>query len=172
MFFYSWLYAILFIIFFFFLMIRRPPRSTLFPYTTLFRSLFQRPREEDYQFPVGCGHSALPHGHREKYAEMGAVRRADDRGDVDADLHRSHNVCHWEELHDAFRVWWDILGFRSCQGPGILQTRVRKGPKTCLGDVERVRRDSAVQCRRPRALKSGGLDMQVHILMQDMHHGA
>src|SRR4030066_1394331 len=26
---------------FFFLMIRRPPRSTLFPYTTLFRSLFQ-----------------------------------------------------------------------------------------------------------------------------------
>src|SRR2546430_3622020 len=26
--------------FFFFLMIRRPPRSTLFPYTTLFRSAF------------------------------------------------------------------------------------------------------------------------------------
>src|SRR2546427_11813312 len=26
--------------FFFFLMIRRPPRSTLFPYTTLFRSIF------------------------------------------------------------------------------------------------------------------------------------
>src|ERR1019366_5370764 len=28
--------------FFFFLMIRRPPRSTLFPYTTLFRSLFPK----------------------------------------------------------------------------------------------------------------------------------
>src|ERR1035438_10758307 len=28
-----------FIFFFFFLMIRRPPRSTLFPYTTLFRSM-------------------------------------------------------------------------------------------------------------------------------------
>src|SRR2546427_11957196 len=27
-----------FVLFFFFLMIRRPPRSTLFPYTTLFRS--------------------------------------------------------------------------------------------------------------------------------------
>src|SRR3712207_7038330 len=27
----------------FFLMIRRPPRSTLFPYTTLFRSAFVRP---------------------------------------------------------------------------------------------------------------------------------
>src|SRR3989475_7104552 len=32
-------------IYFFFLMIRRPPRSTLFPYTTLFRSLFQGVRE-------------------------------------------------------------------------------------------------------------------------------
>src|SRR5476651_2844158 len=30
--------------FFFFLMIRRPPRSTLFPYTTLFRSRPQRCR--------------------------------------------------------------------------------------------------------------------------------
>src|SRR3712207_8562094 len=27
----------------FFLMIRRPPRSTLFPYTTLFRSIFLKP---------------------------------------------------------------------------------------------------------------------------------
>src|SRR6266568_6555726 len=34
---------VLFIFFFFFLMIRRPPRSTLFPYTTLFRSA-ARPR--------------------------------------------------------------------------------------------------------------------------------
>src|SRR5256886_9900264 len=31
--------------FFFFLMIRRPPRSTLFPYTTLFRSMDHRERE-------------------------------------------------------------------------------------------------------------------------------
>src|SRR5260370_38866233 len=29
-------------LFFFFLMIRRPPRSTLFPYTTLFRSIFAK----------------------------------------------------------------------------------------------------------------------------------
>src|SRR5215469_16598974 len=31
---------------FFFLMIRRPPRSTLFPYTTLFRSGSRRPRSQ------------------------------------------------------------------------------------------------------------------------------
>src|SRR5689334_24915344 len=30
--------------YFFFLMIRRPPRSTLFPYTTLFRSLMPMPQ--------------------------------------------------------------------------------------------------------------------------------
>src|SRR5258708_22426642 len=30
---------------FFFLMIRRPPRSTLFPYTTLFRSVLSSPPE-------------------------------------------------------------------------------------------------------------------------------
>src|SRR5689334_24810866 len=35
-----------FFLFFFFLMIRRPPRSTLFPYTTLFRSELQRMRRQ------------------------------------------------------------------------------------------------------------------------------
>src|SRR5258708_15105406 len=34
-------YATYVLLLFFFLMIRRPPRSTLFPYTTLFRSLLQ-----------------------------------------------------------------------------------------------------------------------------------
>src|SRR5437870_13870515 len=33
------IFCFLFFFFFFFLMIRRPPRSTLFPYTTLFRSV-------------------------------------------------------------------------------------------------------------------------------------
>src|SRR5258705_11603241 len=38
--FYSFLSLVsLLFLFFFFLMIRRPPRSTLFPYTTLFRSV-------------------------------------------------------------------------------------------------------------------------------------
>src|SRR5208337_3995881 len=35
-----------FFVFFFFLMIRRPPRSTLFPYTTLFRSRIAQHVEE------------------------------------------------------------------------------------------------------------------------------
>src|SRR5258705_3867605 len=53
-------------------MIRRPPRSTLFPYTTLFRSIVrqrlrERPRARDrvvivalLVLPNGVGHSAAP----------------------------------------------------------------------------------------------------------------
>src|SRR6201991_5302382 len=43
--------------FFFFLMIRRPPRSTLFPYTTLFRSYF-------YEASVEVPEVVFPHDHR------------------------------------------------------------------------------------------------------------
>src|SRR3712207_8553307 len=43
---------------FIFLMIRRPPRSTLFPYTTLFRSEgLHQPRREGPLLPAG-GHGA------------------------------------------------------------------------------------------------------------------
>src|SRR2546426_9332300 len=50
-------------------MIRRPPRSTLFPYTTLFRSPpeddAEEAREQNHRFPVRqggkCGHaSSIP----------------------------------------------------------------------------------------------------------------
>src|SRR5215204_6728971 len=43
--FFSYVFFFLYLFFFFFLMIRRPPRSTLFPYTTLFRSGGDRPRQ-------------------------------------------------------------------------------------------------------------------------------
>src|SRR6516225_10786251 len=46
-------FLFLFCFFFFFLMIRRPPRSTLFPYTTLFRSGIRAPAEPS------CGHLAF-----------------------------------------------------------------------------------------------------------------
>src|SRR5256885_9836802 len=45
---------------FFFLMIRRPPRSTLFPYTTLFRSLaFGARKKRGYRRRVFAGLAAL-----------------------------------------------------------------------------------------------------------------
>src|SRR5436189_6487515 len=41
----SYVYYISYLLHFFFLMIRRPPRSTLFPYTTLFRSKNNNPTD-------------------------------------------------------------------------------------------------------------------------------
>src|SRR6266853_4508776 len=49
----TYITTIVLTLFFFFLMIRRPPRSTLFPYTTLFRSLHHA--------------EGLPLGHRAAY---------------------------------------------------------------------------------------------------------
>src|SRR2546422_6965281 len=47
---------------FFFLMIRRPPRSTLFPYTTLFRSLHRRGPARAGRMDAGLAHDAAePH---------------------------------------------------------------------------------------------------------------
>src|ERR1041384_8705869 len=50
--------------FLFFLMIRRPPRSTLFPYTTLFRSLHGAARERGDGEEAG---HAPPHGRSEEH---------------------------------------------------------------------------------------------------------
>src|SRR2546429_3347098 len=40
--------------FFFFLMIRRPPRSTLFPYTTLFRSPYRQSSASTWSRLIAC----------------------------------------------------------------------------------------------------------------------
>src|SRR5260221_9513399 len=47
-------------LFFFFLMIRRPPRSTLFPYTTLFRSGCPRGLRALFQLPGNPHRRSLP----------------------------------------------------------------------------------------------------------------
>src|SRR2546422_3759928 len=97
--------------FFFFLMIRRPPRSTLFPYTTLFRSLghddrWARPASRGPP-PRGCCRSR---------------RRARSRGHTRSEEHTSelqsrlHLVCRlllekkkkntiWNNLVDHFTIF-------------------------------------------------------------------
>src|SRR3712207_8784473 len=54
-------------------MIRRPPRSTLFPYTTLFRSPGDRPRRR----AVGKAHRDRSRG-RAQHLDVRGVRRLDD----------------------------------------------------------------------------------------------
>src|SRR5438874_8299693 len=50
-------------------MIRRPPRSTLFPYTTLFRSEVARNLERERRDPLGRPDTDLGTGAREPEAE-------------------------------------------------------------------------------------------------------
>src|SRR3712207_7373908 len=76
--------------FFFFLMIRRPPRSTLFPYTTLFRSDDVRlpraaraagpPRGDPLRAAPGPHRPVPPHGHAAGGA-AGALARRDRRSE-------------------------------------------------------------------------------------------
>src|SRR3712207_7207722 len=83
---------------FFFLMIRRPPRSTLFPYTTLFRSQSADRADGGQQAEADCTQpEPLPgvqHQHRPRGAE-GDVEREDrqhqrpDRGVVRSEEHTS-----------------------------------------------------------------------------------
>src|SRR3989442_15902987 len=69
-------------LFFFFLMIRRPPRSTLFPYTTLFRSV---PPVPDHLLP-----QRTPH-HRGELLRRGAGARSEEHT---SELQsRPHLVC-------------------------------------------------------------------------------
>src|SRR5688572_31658949 len=68
--------ALLFL--FFFLMIRRPPRSTLFPYTTLFRSDRDRVGSRD----VGAAGGRARHG-REGSADVHAAWREATRAMAD-----------------------------------------------------------------------------------------
>src|SRR6202012_6250615 len=55
------------ILFFFFLMIRRPPRSTLFPYTTLFRSISTRP-------PAAICTPSMPPPHKRRLVDRKSTR--------------------------------------------------------------------------------------------------
>src|SRR3712207_6967961 len=73
-----------FFIFFFFLMIRRPPRSTLFPYTTLFRSgqeALQLLAHEDGVVVAGgeVGHQRTQAVSRRRGHRVGLLGRPRDR---------------------------------------------------------------------------------------------
>src|SRR3989442_4610389 len=72
--------------FFFFLMIRRPPRSTLFPYTTLFRSLVTIGVDLSEMATVGD----LQGGIEEAERLLGAHRSEEHTSELQS---RPHLVC-------------------------------------------------------------------------------
>src|SRR2546422_11133689 len=79
---------------FFFLMIRRPPRSTLFPYTTLFRSRCRKRRGRGAR--RGCGGaSRLPVHHVDVPLRGGHDDQVEDRSEEHTSelQSRLHLVC-------------------------------------------------------------------------------
>src|SRR5258706_9374245 len=91
--------------FFFFLMIRRPPRSTLFPYTTLFRSHVARRRD------AARVHRLLG-AHVVRRAEAGVRRRLRRHADLPRDAeddgeHRSEE--HTSELQSLTNLVCRLL---------------------------------------------------------------
>src|SRR5258707_9638876 len=75
---------------FFFLMIRRPPRSTLFPYTTLFRSRGEprpRPAARDFQ---GLGRPCLEGLSEQRQGEQPFARSEEHTSELQS---RQYLVC-------------------------------------------------------------------------------
>src|SRR2546426_2364372 len=93
-------------------MIRRPPRSTLFPYTTLFRSVPERARELERrcrQVP----HRHDRHGHGGGYPPPPRRRAAQrGRGRWNATVHglvARRSEENTAELHSPFNLVWRLL---------------------------------------------------------------
>src|SRR5439155_24993944 len=73
------------------LTIRRPPRSTLFPYTTLFRSVRREPRAGDLRL-ADAGAGAPPE--RPRHPPRGRARGGDRSEEHTSELQsRGHLVC-------------------------------------------------------------------------------
>src|SRR3712207_7640820 len=85
-------------------MIRRPPRSTLFPYTTLFRSLQEPQHPLDHRVAEHLGDLGPPHGlpdEQPRHPLGGAIveRREVPPGDVRQHLSRDRKSTRLNSSH-------------------------------------------------------------------------
>src|SRR2546422_2980467 len=90
-------------------MIRRPPRSTLFPYTTLFRSDAEHGDDVARLRRVDVVHLVSMHAHQARYLHLLAVAGIDDEvalGDL-ALVHRSEE--HTSELQSRLHLVCRLL---------------------------------------------------------------
>src|SRR3989454_8382956 len=105
------------VLLFFFLMIRRPPRSTLFPYTTLFRSKSAVAQPKDRKF---LGFSFTGGKEPRRRIAPKAILRFKER--IRELTCRTRGVSigqRAKELSDYLRGWRGYFGF--CQTPSVLQ---------------------------------------------------
>src|SRR5438876_405947 len=113
---------------FFFLMIRRPPRSTLFPYTTLFRSVLSRAVVEGDHAVAQIEISVRPHCHDRLVLGIGWVidpRHDRERG-TEGHVRSPHQITHAIEGKG--------VAVSPLAGPGRARDRA---VVSVAGDVER-----------------------------------
>src|SRR5256885_2503266 len=99
-------------LFFFFLMIRRPPRSTLFPYTTLFRSADRSASTRASVYHHGRGNRGEhgpPNSRNASDTEEDAVGRRTRRCDVAASDHSKRSEEHTSELQSPCNLVCRLL---------------------------------------------------------------
>src|SRR5256885_6709961 len=92
---------------FFFLMIRRPPRSTLFPYTTLFRSEIRN----DHSSAAASGDHLCAEGVPGRVGNAGRRRRRWTGGNWSGHRHRAHRRSeeHTSELQSPCNLVCRLL---------------------------------------------------------------
>src|SRR5258707_9677816 len=97
-------------------MIRRPPRSTLFPYTTLFRSHSFAISGTEARFPVLVGEEtnhepAAKISHRMDLERLGLIRRSEEHT---SELQsRQYLVCRLLLEKKKKKIYQDILNYNN-----------------------------------------------------------
>src|SRR3989440_6929958 len=131
--------------FFFFLMIRRPPRSTLFPYTTLFRS-----------------HAGAPGRRDDDEGDVLLGRAPGEAGDLLPD-HRSHRAPHEVEIHHG-EIDGHAVQARVARAQGLERARLLHSDEEAIPVALEVQRIGGPETRiqlMPRPL----VDQQVDVFL-------
>src|SRR2546422_8399118 len=90
-------------------MIRRPPRSTLFPYTTLFRSLLLRSATDVWPGGLGSSSEALGHNLMDHHFRVGASGRLEEPGLDDKYYSGRRSEEHTSELQSRLHLVCRLL---------------------------------------------------------------
>src|SRR6266542_6168418 len=175
-------------LFFFFLMIRRPPRSTLFPYTTLFRSprrrlvavardevvveiLAARSHAADVEGEARLDHGAAGgdivahhHGHGGSDIEPGQGLPAPRPGEAFVERALEHTQALWRE-EDGEPAIGDLGGQRHVPGSDGREVDRDVGPPMEYG-LERLPQSGGV---RPRIGDLVVLPLELHRLLAPPH---
>src|SRR2546425_4666044 len=102
-------------------MIRRPPRSTLFPYTTLFRSVLEQPGEQ--------AHALVERSRQRRSGRDALCARRGQRGALGADLPPERSEEHTSELQSLAYLVCRLLLEKKKTQPRLDQVVTEPAPR-------------------------------------------